>query len=136
MTHLPDPPPLSTASEALGTVIASLSRRLDSLPHDDPAAPVLREQLTEIAVLRDKVDAKAHDRAQRAERFGLRLGYAGVAGGAAATGYGAYALATQRGWALWYVVMGALLATQATINTVQARRRRRPHEAQAGPANS
>ena len=45
----------SRESRTLGEVIDSMTRRLDSVPPDDPAARLLREQLDELTQMRDRV---------------------------------------------------------------------------------
>ena len=45
----------SRESRTLGEVIDSMTRRLDSVPPDDPAARLLREQLEELTQMRDRV---------------------------------------------------------------------------------
>ncbi len=85
------PPP---ESQSLEKVIESMARRLDSVPPDDPAARLLREQLDEIIKQRDRV-AEQED----AERYTTNVaafvaGSAFVLAGASGVGLGLYRLAS------------------------------------------
>jgi len=84
----------SRESRTLGEVIDSMTQRLDSLPPDDPAARLLREQLEESTQMRDRITRQDHLGAYSAKvGLGSFAALATLLGVGAVIG-GAYQLAT------------------------------------------
>ena len=84
----------SRESRTLGEVIDSMTQRLDSLPPDDPAARLLREQLEESTQMRDRITRQDHLGAYSAKvGLGSFAALATLLGVGAVVG-GAYQLAT------------------------------------------